>query len=513
MTTRREDRPGTVFLVGAGPGDPGLVTVRGAQCLRTADAVLYDRLVDRRLLDIAPSRAELIDVGKVRGDGADRQADINALLIEKAKTAGRVVRLKGGDPFVFGRGGEEAAALSEAGVPYQVVPGVTSAVAAPAYAGIPLTHRGYASSFTVVTGAEAPHKDDSAIAWDRLAGLGGTVVVLMGWERLNEIVDALVDAGRPADTPAAVIQWGSESYQRTVVGTLADVAGRARESGIAPPVAVVIGDVVRLRDRLRWFDAGPLFGKRVLVTRSRSQASALSELLALEGAEPIEAPTIEVRPLDDTSELDDAVRDISRYRWAVFTSANAVDALFDRLAALSLDARALRDTRVAAIGQSTAARLRERGIVADLVPREAVSTSMAEALRGHVAPGDAVLIPQADIAGDELRLGLSRAGAEARRVVAYSTVTPEASRELVAAALDEGIDVVTFTSSSTARNFARLLGGDVGRIGEARVACIGPLTAAAARRLGMEAHVVAETSTVAGLVDAIKAHYSEEDPR
>ena len=247
MTRGGEEGTGTVFLVGAGPGDPGLITVKGAQCLRSADVVLYDRLVDRRLLAMAPPHAELIDVGKVRGDRPDRQDGINALLIEKARAGGRVVRLKGGDPFVFGRGGEEAAALSEAGVPYQVVPGVTSAVAAPAYAGIPLTHRGYASSFTVVTGSEAPGKDDSAIAWDKLAGLGGTIVVLMGWERLEEIVGTLVREGRPADTPAAVIQWGSEAYQRTVVGTLADIVERARESGIAPPVAVVIGDVVRLR--------------------------------------------------------------------------------------------------------------------------------------------------------------------------------------------------------------------------------------------------------------------------
>ena len=513
MTTRREDRPGTVFLVGAGPGDPGLITVRGAQCLRTADVVLYDRLVDRRLLALAPPQAELIDVGKVRGDRPDRQAGINALLVEKARAGGRVVRLKGGDPFVFGRGGEEATALSDAGVPYQVVPGITSAIAAPAYAGIPLTHRGYASSFTVVTGSEAPDKDESAIAWDRLACLDGTVVVLMGWERLEEIVDALVEAGRPRDTPVALVQWGSESYQKTVVGTLADVVDRARESGIAPPVAVVIGEVVRLRDRLRWFDAGPLFGKRVLVTRSRTQASALSELLALEGAEPIEAPTIEVRPLGDTSDLDDAVRDLSRYRWAVFTSANAVDALFDRLTALSLDARALRDTRVAAIGEATSTRLRENGIVADLVPRVAVSASMAEALARHVAAGDTVLIPQADIAGDELRAGLDRAGANVRRVVAYSTVTPEASRKLVAEALDVGVDVVTFTSSSTARNFARLIGGDVGSLGDTAVACIGPITAATARQLGMDVRLVAERSTVAGLVDAIEAYFGEEETR
>ena len=511
MTRGGEEGTGTVFLVGAGPGDPGLITVKGAQCLRSADVVLYDRLVDRRLLAMAPPHAELIDVGKVRGDRPDRQDGINALLIEKARAGGRVVRLKGGDPFVFGRGGEEAAALSGAGVPYQVVPGVTSAVAAPAYAGIPLTHRGYASSFTVVTGSEAPGKDESAIAWDKLAGLGGTIVVLMGWERLEEIVGTLVREGLPADTPAALIQWGSESYQRTVVGTLADIVERARESGIAPPVVVVIGDVVRLRDRLSWFDSRPLFGKRVLVTRSRSQASALAELLSLEGAEAVEAPTIEVRPLEDTAELDDAVRNVSRYRWAVFTSANAVDAVFDRLTALSLDARALRDTRVAAIGEATSARLRDRGVIADLVPRESVSASMAEALRGHVAAGDTVLLPQADIAGEELRVGLSQAGAEVRHVVAYRTVTPEASAELVSGLLEEGMDVVTFTSSSTVRNFARLLGGDVGRLGDTRVACIGPLTAATAKQLGMDVHVVAEKSTVAGLVDAIKAYYREED--
>jgi uroporphyrinogen III methyltransferase/synthase len=506
-------RSGTVYLVGAGPGEPGLITVKGLRCLESADVVVYDRLVDRRLLAKAPRDAERIDVGKVRGERPDRQAGINALLVEKARDGSRVVRLKGGDPFVFGRGGEEAAALAEAGVPYEVVPGVTSAVAAPAYAGIPLTHRGYASTFTVITGSEAPDKTDSSIAWDKLAQLGGTIVVLMGWYSLEAIVNRLVREGRSADTPVALVQWGSESYQRTVVGTLSDIIYKAGDAGLTPPVAAVIGEVVSLRDKLRWFDSRPLFGKRVLVTRSRQQASALSELLSLEGAEPIELPTIEIRPLDDTLELDDAVRDISRYRWVVFTSANAVEAVFARLTVMGLDARALHASRVAAIGSATSASLRDRGIAADLVPEKSVSESVSIALGDRIEAGETVLLPHADIARDALREGLAQAGAQVHDVIAYKSVMPEDSRVRIAALLEEGVDVATFTSSSTASNLAKLLGGDVGRLGNTRIACIGPVTAATARRLGMNVHIVAERSTIAGLVDAIKSHYDEEVPQ
>ena len=502
--------PGTVYLVGAGPGDPGLITVKGLRCLESADVVVYDRLVDERLLDRAPRDVEIVDVGKLPGDRPDRQSSINSLLVDRAKEGKRVVRLKGGDPFVFGRGGEEAAALAKAGIPFEVVPGVTSAIAAPAYAGIPLTHRGYASTFTVLTGSEAPDKADSPIAWDKLAQLGGTIVVLMGWDNLETIAATLVREGRSPDTPVALVQWGSETYQRTVVGTLSDVFDRARESGLAPPVVAVIGEVVGLREALRWFDNRPLFGKRVLVTRSRRQAGALSELLSLEGAEPLEVPTIEVQPLADTAELDEALRRLGRYDWVVFTSANTVEAVFDRLAAAGLDARAFHASKVAAIGSATAASLGGRGITADLVPEKPVSETMAENLGEQIAAGDSVLLPRADIARDVLREGLAARGVIVDDVVAYKTVMPEESMQRIRDLLGEGVDVVTFTSSSTVANLAKSLNGDVARLGGAKVACIGPVTAATAREVGMDVDIVAEMSTVAGLVDSIKAYFANE---
>ena len=320
-----------VFLVGAGPGDPGLITVKGLRCIASADVVVFDRLVDKRLLDHASPAAELVDAGKVPGEGGAQQPSINELLVTKATEGKVVVRLKGGDPFVFGRGGEEADVLHAANIPFEVVPGVTSAIAVPAYAGIPLTHRTLASSFTVVTGSESPDKSCSSVSWDTVAKLEGTLVVLMGWENLAKIVEALVRHGRPIETPIALVQWGTEPMQKTVVGTLADIVSKSTDGGLAPPVVAVIGEVVNLRDTLRWFERRTLFSKRILVTRTRTQASTLSDLLSQRGAEAIEVPTIEVLSLHDYSELDDVLRGLQQYDWVVFTSTNAVQAVFDRI--------------------------------------------------------------------------------------------------------------------------------------------------------------------------------------
>ena len=319
-----------VYLIGAGPGDPGLITVKGLTCLQEAEVVIYDRLVDRRLLDEAGEGAQLVYVGKGPAERAMEQDEINRRLVAEAQQGKVVARLKGGDPFVFGRGGEEAQALALAGVPFEVVPGVTSAIAAPAYAGIPLTHRGIASTFTVVSGSEDPSKEESSVRWDAVSRSGGTIVVLMGWDALQGIADTLLSEGLAPSTPVALVRWGTEPYQRTVTGSLADIVQRGAEAGLSAPLVAVIGGVVDLREQLRWFDDRPLFGKRVLVTRSRNQASALSRILADEGAEPVELPTIQISPIEDNPPLDSAIASLGTYAWVIFTSANGVEAFLQQ---------------------------------------------------------------------------------------------------------------------------------------------------------------------------------------
>ena len=336
---------GVVYLVGAGPGDPGLITVRGLELLESADVVVHDRLVDHRLIRRARTDAEIVDVGKTPGGKGARQGDIHALLIERASEGRSVVRLKGGDPFVFGRGGEEAMALSGAGIPFEVVPGITSAIAAPAYAGIPVTHRGVASSVTFVTGSESRDKPGADVDWSALARTNGTLVVLMGWRSLESVVERLKSEGLPDDTPAALVEWGTGPRQRSVVGTLVDIIEKGRARGLGPPVVAVFGGVAALRKDIRWFDNRPLFGKRVLVTRSRAQAGALTRLLEGQGADVVEVPTIRIEPPEDYGELDEALRRLSAFDWVVFTSTNAVDAVFDRLGKSGLDSRALHGTR------------------------------------------------------------------------------------------------------------------------------------------------------------------------
>jgi len=496
-----------VALVGAGPGDPELLTIKGRRYLETADVVVYDRLVDQRLLGHAPKDAELIDVGKKPGGPRDRQSEINTLLVERARSGKRVVRLKGGDPFIFGRGGEEVAALAEADIPFEVVPGITSAIGAPTYAGIPLTHRGIASSLTIVTGSESPDKDGGLVDWNLLAKSGGTLSLLMSWENLPAIAKALIDGGRKEDTSVAVVQWGTWSNQKTVVGSLADITERARREGLSNPVVVVVGEVVNLREVSRWFDNRPLFGKRVLVTRSRTQSADLVDLLERAGAEPVEVPTIEIQPVEDFCEVDAELARLTEYNWIVFTSTNAVEQLFGRLDALGRDARQLHGSRLAAIGTATASALSERGIVADLISRESVSQSLIEGLAEQGVTGRNILLPGAEVRPDRLRLGLERLGADVREVTLYRTVAPSGAGERLAEALESGVDVVTFTSSSTVTNLAALLGGDAPRLEGAMVACIGRVTAETARKAGLNVDILAEDSTAGGLVNAIVAHY------
>ena len=516
MTNQEETRSdnssfGWVALVGAGPGDPELLTIRGRRYLESADVVIYDRLVDRRLLGHAPKDAELVDVGKRPGEPRDRQSDINALLVQRAQSGKRVVRLKGGDPFIFGRGGEEVAALSEANVPFEVVPGITSAIGAPAYAGIPLTHRGVSSSLTIVTGSESPDKEGALVDWDRLAKSDGTLSLLMSWQNLPAITQALIDGGRAEDTPVAVVQWGTWPNQETVVGQLVSIADSAKRAGLSNPVVVVVGDVVNLRAVSRWFDNRPLFGKRVLVTRSRTQSADLVDRLERAGAEPVEVPTIEIQPVEDTREIDSALARLTDYEWVVFTSTNTVEQLFGRLDALGRDARLFHSSRLAAIGTATATSLRERGVIADLVSRESVSQSLIDGLQEQGVEGKTVLLPGAEVRPERLRRGLEMLGAVVRSVILYRTALPSSAGERLAEALESGVDVVTFTSSSTVTNLMALLDGDADRLEEVGIACIGPVTAETARKAGLSVDILAEDSTAAGLVEAIVGHYMRKE--
>jgi uroporphyrinogen III methyltransferase/synthase len=475
----------TVYLVGAGPGDPGLLTVRGAEVLRRADVVVYDRLSVASLLEMAPPGAERISVGKAPGRPSMEQDDINALLIERGRAGQEVVRLKGGDPFVFARGGEEARALLDAGVPFEVVPGITSAIGVPAYAGVPVTYRGLSTSFTVDTGHEDPWAATET-DWEAVARVGGTIVVLMGVATRAAIAQRLIAGGLPADTPVAAVRWGSRPEQRTVRTTL----GGLGSAELEPPVTMVIGRVAELD--LRWFEARPLFGSRVVVTRAREQASDLVERLRELGAETVEVPAIVVsEPADGGAALERAAAGLPEYDWVAFTSANAVE----RFCVHLHDARAFAGARVAAIGPGTAAALRRFGVVADLVPERYVAESVAEAFPFG---SGRVLLPRAAVARDVLPESLRAKGWRVDVVEAYRTETVEPSP---AAAAEAGkADAITFTSSSTVTNYLRSFGLDAV---PPVVACIGPVTAATAEDAGLHVDTVAEEHTIDGLVQAL----------
>ena len=500
---------GIVYLVGAGPGDPGLITQKGFRCLEKAQVVVYDRLLDPALLLAAPPSAERVFVGKERGRQALSQEEINRVLIDRAGAGLEVVRLKGGDPFVFGRGGEEALALTEHGIPFEVVPGVTSPVAAAAYAGIPLTHRGLSSNFTVVSGSEDPSKPDSAVSWEALARTGGTLVVLMGWAGMEGILDALRCGGMDPATPVALIQWGTWLKQKTVTGCLENIVDRGRQAGLEPPVIAVFGKVVELREQLRWFDHKPLWGKKVLITRSRSQASKLKELLEGLGATPIELPTIQTVPLDDYAELDAELDRLAEFSWVIFASVNAVESVFSRLEIKDhdRDARAFGAAQVGAIGPATAEALVRRGIIADYLPASSTSEAVVDELSERDWTDVPVLLPGADIGRDLLAQGLTRLGAQVTLVSAYRTVAaPEVGR-LARETLDQGIDIVTFTSSSTVRNLLEALNGDESGLKSSIIACIGPATANTARDLGLRVDLVAKKHNVQGLAECLVEHF------
>lgn len=486
----------TVYLVGAGPGDPDLLTLRGAEVLAGADVVVYDRLSVASLLDLAPAHAERISVGKHPGGPRTSQTDINALLVARGRAGQQVVRLKGGDPFVFARGGEEAAALAAAGVAFEVVPGITSAVAVPAYAGIPVTMRYSSTSFTVVTGHEDPAKGEGSVNWEAVAALGGTVVVLMGAARCRTICDRMVAAGMAPDTPAAAVQWGTRPNQRTLRATLATLADLDPQ----PPATIVVGEVAA--SDLAWFENRPLFGRRIVVTRAQPQAAALAADLRRRGAEAIELPTIAFEPPQDPDRLARAAATVAHYDWVVLTSPTGVARFFEQLR----DARSLGGVQVAAIGPGTAAALAERNVVADLVPERYVAEALLEALADEVGPDGPgrVLIPRAETARDVLPDGLAAAGWEVDVVPAYRTVAPPPAPD--AATLLADAEAITFTSSSTVTNFTDTYGTDA--VPDV-VATIGPVTTATARERGLKVAVEATEHTVAGLIAALEDFFTD----
>ena len=505
---------GVVYLVGAGPGDPGLLTLRGGELLVTCDAIVYDALANPALLGLASvtereTPVELHAVGK-RGSAPEsaRQEEINELLVRLAREGKRVVRLKGGDPFVFGRGSEEAQALARAGVRFEVVPGVTAGIAAPAYAGIPVTHRRIATSVTFVTGHEDPSADDArSVDWGSLARAGGTIVLYMGVTKLPDIVSALAAGGMPGDTPAAAVQWGTYPRQRTATATLATLVEQITSSGLRPPVITVIGPVVALREEIAWFERRPLFGKRIVVTRAQSQAATISERLAAAGAEVIEMPASRIEPLD-SAPLRRAVDHLDQYRLVIFTSQNAVRLLWDELRAQGRDARAFAGIQIAAVGPATAAALLDHGLSVDVAPDRFVAEALLDTLRDVPGMrGARVLFAAAAGAREILETGLRELGAVVDRVELYRSVPDGTGAALVRDRLLHGhADLATFTSASSVKNFVAAVGSDAAS--RLPAASIGPITTQAAREAGLSVEIEAAQSTIAGLVDAIVAHYS-----
>jgi len=504
---------GMVYLVGAGPGDPGLLTRRGEVCLRRAQVVVYDRLVSQEIVSLAPREAELIYVGKASSQHTMQQEDINRLLGEKAAQGLTVVRLKGGDPYLFGRGGEEALHMFELGIPFEVVPGVTSALAVPAYAGIPVTHRDFTSTLAIVTGHEQPGKSESAIHWQSLADSAGTMVFLMGIGNLANIVEELTVAGKPSTTPIALIAWGSTPRQRVLTGTLHDIVEKVQQEDFKPPALIIIGEVVNLRPYLSWFEARPLFGKRVVVTRSRQQASVLVERLQELGAQVLELPTIQIVKEADLSALHQEFTRLHNYQWMVFTSVNAVDIFFAELWAAGYDARALARSRIVAIGPATGEALQQRGIKPDLMPDEYRAEEVAATMLPHLETGDKVLLARARNAREVLPQLLSDAGAIVKEINIYEAVTAEAPLQPLFEEIATGqFDIITFTSSSTVSNFIKMIGKEhLSTIANTcQIACIGPITADTAAKAGLTPTIVAEEYTIAGLVDSLTAIWGGE---
>lgn len=494
-----------VYLVGSGPGDPGLMTARAVELIAAADVIYYDRLIPAGALKGARDGAELVYVGKQPGVAGMGQEEINDRLVESGRRGLRVVRLKGGDPFLFGRGSEEAAALVEAGLGFEVVPGVTAGIAAPAYAGIPATHRGAASAVAFVTGHQDPERPETALDWAALAAFPGTLAIYMGVGRLGENAAALIDAGRAADQPAAVIERGTTPRQRVVTGTLSSISGKTEAAAIESPALVVVGEVVDCRERIAWFERRPLFGNKVVVTRARPGAAALTGRLRDLGAEVVEMPMIRIEPRLDSAEVDRAIDRLGEFELICLTSPNGVDLLFEALAQRRLDARALAAARVAAIGPGTAAALAAHGVRADLIPERSVAESMVEAVSALEPAPNRVLFARAGEARRVIPEALEETGMSVDEVVLYETAAEPPDEQALVAVADA--DWITFTSGSAVRSFASAV--PQGVPGHARFASIGPVTSRAMRDAGIRVDAEADRHDLDGLVEVLLARVDE----
>lgn len=502
---------GTVYLVGSGPGDPGLITVKALEKIRQADAIIYDYLAGQEFVKEARPDAELIYVGKTGKEHTLEQIDINKLLVQKAAQHKCVVRLKGGDPYVFGRGAEEAEELVEAGIPFEIIPGVTSAIAAPAYAGIPVTHRDHASMVTFVTGHENPNKDQSSIDWSNLANSSGSLVFLMGVKNLEMITSSLIGNGMSPDTPAALVRWGTTPDQSSFLSSLAEIAAEAESRKFKAPAVLIVGSVASLKPRLDWYEKKPLFGKRVLITRSREQSKKMAERILGQGGKPILFPTIQIKDPDDFSALDLAISDIGKYDWVVFTSVNGVEGFFRRFFYKDHDIRELAGPRFGAIGPVTAQAIKAHGIKVELLGEQFVAEGVLEALNKEDVTGKRFLIPRAEKARNILPEGIVKRGGLVDLVTVYRTVLPESSDvESIRLALGKGgVDVVTFTSSSTVTHFADLMGeSDLSGLLQGKIiASIGPVTSQTIREYGVQPTIEAQEYTIDGLLKAIESHF------
>lgn len=501
-------KDGIVYLVGVGPGDPGLITLKAIEKIKAADVLVYDHLANKKFLEYAKRDAEVIYVGKRGGCHTMPQKEINSILLRKAEEGKVVARVKGGDPFIFGRGGEEAEALVDAGIPFEVVPGVTAGVAAPAYAGIPITHRDFTTTATFITGHEDPTKAESNLYWDRIATGVGTIVFFMGMARLEENMNKLMANGRDPNTPVALIRWGTTPEQETLVGTVADITAKAKAANFKPPAITVVGGVVSLREKLRWYDTRPLFGKRIVVTRAREQASDFVEVLERQGAYVVEFPTIEIVPPASWDAIDGALERLDTYDWALFTSVNGVKYFIERLKAKGRDVRDLKGIKLCAIGPKTASEIEALGLRLDFVPKEFRAEGIIEGL-GDVK-GKRILLPRAEVAREILPEELTRMGATVDVVTAYRTLRPEGkTAEIKDLFRESKIDMVTFTSSSTVTNFLQMFeeGEGAELLKGVEVASIGPITAETAKKHGIETNIMPADYTIPALAEAIVDYY------
>ncbi|WP_090820296.1 uroporphyrinogen-III C-methyltransferase [Paenibacillus sp. yr247] len=503
---------GRVYLVGAGPGDPKLISVRGMEAIQKADVVVYDRLANPRLLKHRKPEAELIFVGKLPDKHILKQEEINQLLVDLALQGKVVTRLKGGDPSVFGRVGEEAELLADNGVTFDIIPGITSSIAVPTYAGIPVTHRDFTSSVAIITGHEYPNKTYSSLDWEHLAKAIGTMVFLMGVANLEQICRELIRCGKPSEMPVALVRWGTWADQATITGTLADITEKVRQADFKSPAVIIVGEVVKLREKLAWVEKKPLFGRRVLVTRARNQASELVDLIDDMGGEAVEFPVIRIQPPsrpEAVQALDQALDELHEFDWILLTSVNGVDYFFNKLREKGIDVRRMGNARIAAVGPKTAEALAERGIIADILPAKYQGEGILQAIQSDLKAGQKVLLPTADLARDYLPAKLRELGLQVTQVDVYENVlTTEDGEEIIHLLQNQSIHIITFTSSSTVTNLLealRKLGvkDPLSLLHGVEIACIGPQTAETVRQCGLPITYMAEEATVASLVQSI----------